>query len=323
MRGIMCVSVVLGAFSSVHASPLAASSLPTCAWNPHQNSLAKVESIGCFGAGVIFLRENTLPLCDWGDPGRSYEQLVHDAQGGPGAWQCVDAASAQRCVFQNGKPTSSVYGLIPATSGEPTIRLANGSALYGVQRLECISSHSSAPSDTLHPGDLVRGLGVPPFDCSGLPGHAATLIEIDGGAVQHVRPALVRGQATLRIHNSAGTRAAGVATQVSREMVQVSQPDAIAASAGTPPKGRNIAVILAVQVFGNNGWVDHTIKQFTVAGKPTLLEIQDQIEPGTDVRLQVRGTTCQYASPEGYDIRDARIQVETCIPDQSNPGACL
>jgi hypothetical protein len=304
----------------VHADPVIVNSSPICAWNPHQASLTQASISGpCSALGVVFLRENTLPVCDWGDPARSYQQLIHNAQGGPGAWQCVNVPTVRPCTFMNGKPTNNIYGLV-ATTNETTMSWANGAAIFGVLRLECVSSQTTAPVDTLRFGDVLRGLGVP-ASCTGSPSREAVLGEVDGGVVQHVRPATVRGQAVLRIHNGAGAAlvrrkpgsGGGAALRSGRSEV-VGQ---------SFPRGHSTTVILAIQVLTNGTWVDHAVAPVLIAGGAVHLEVQDQVAPGMDVRLQIRGVTCQFESPEGFEIHDARIQVETCIPDQSNPGSCL
>jgi hypothetical protein len=127
-------------------------------------------------------------------------------------------------------------------------------------------------------------------DCGDALAHAVILTDIDGGVVEHVRPASVRGQVLLRVDNQS-------------------------------PEGRSVT--LAIQVFSNGAWVDHTTTQFASTGTLTLHEVQDHVSPGMDVRLQVRVTNCERGFAGGYVIADARIQVETCIPDQSNPGSCL
>jgi hypothetical protein len=282
-------------------------------------------------SGVVFLRENTLPVCDWSDSARSYQQLLVPTQGGSGAWQCIELPVQQLCRFQGGRPVSPMYTLIHAGPSAPTMAWASGAALHGVQRLECTSSHTTTPVDTLYPGELVKGLDAPEFECGATPAGAVVLTEVDGGTIEHVRPALVRGQVSLRIHNAAGSSAlsAGAARPATRSggsggghgESHLGAMTRIAAA--SPPRGRSLTVTLAVQVFSNGTWVDHSVATFAATGRRVLQEIDDQVPPGMDVRLQVRGMTCQYGISEGYEIADARIQVETCIPDQSDPGSCL
>jgi hypothetical protein len=217
-----------------------------------------------------------------------------------------------------------MYTLLYWGSGDPTMAWTSGAALYGVQRLECTRRHT--PVDVLYPGEIVRGLDVPAFDCGGMSARAAVLGEIDGGVVEHVRPALVRGQVSLRIHNSAGAASVAARTQTRRPGGGRGTPQLGTTASGaamSAPKGRSLTVTLAIQVFSSGAWVDHKTSSFSATGLRALQEIEDQIPPGLDVRLQVRGMTCQYGISEGYEIADARIQVETCIPDQSDPNSCL
>jgi hypothetical protein len=275
--------VCLSVSGAANAEPTVGSSLPTCTWNPHQiSSLQRSAPATCFDAGVVFLRENTLPICDWGDPARSYLQLIQTSDGQPGAFECVNLTIGASCTIRNGRPRDAIYWLL----GPDTMAWANGGALYGVREFACTLNRTGTPVDHLIEQSIV-GLDAVEA-CSTEPAHAAVLTELDGGVVEHVRPAAVRGQALLRVDNSS-------------------------------PAGRSATATLAIQVFTNGAWIDHAITQFPITGTLTLYEVQDEVSPGMDVRLQVRGTTC-----EGGDVlADARIQVETCIPDQSNPGSCL
>lgn len=330
MRAFFVISCLF-ASGLAHAEPASMSSLPTCAWNPSQGSSPGEGAAACVASGVVFLRENTLPVCDWSDPARSYQQLLVPTQGGSGAWQCLELPVQQLCRFQAGRPVSPMYTLIHAGPSAPTMAWTSGAALYGVQRLECTSSHTATPVDVLYPGELVKGLDAPVFECGATPAGAVVITELDGGTVEHVRPALVRGQVSLRIHNAAGSlglsAGAGSAATRSRGSGGGHGESRLATMAGAaaapPPRGHSVMVTLAVQVFSNGAWVDHRTTTFAATGRRALQEIDDQVVPGLDVRLQVRGMTCQYSISEGYEIADARIQVETCIPDQSDPGSCL
>jgi hypothetical protein len=86
-------------------------------------------------------------------------------------------------------------------------------------------------------------------------------------------------------------------------------------------------VQLILQAFLNNNWTDVNSLEFSVTNQIQLLAIDaPNIAPGTEVRLQVRALypQCFFASHvQGWYIWDARIQVETCIPDQSDPRSCL
>jgi hypothetical protein len=256
------------------------SQLPVC---PLTSSRIATPS-NCVVAGSIFLRENSLPICDWGsDLDRSYMQLIRTTDGHRGPWQCVNLTVGTVCKIQNGKPDQVAYWLL----GPSTMAWTNGAALYGVREFACRRTTSSV--DDLLEQSVVGQLDVPD-DCGGVPAHPVALTDVDGGVVEHVRPAMVRGEALLRVGNDS-------------------------------PPGRSVT--LAIQIFNNGTWVDHQTMQVASTGTLTRYEVQDQVSPGEDVRLQVRGATCEGGFVHDYVIADARIQVETCIPDQGNPGTCL
>jgi hypothetical protein len=120
------------------------------------------------------------------------------------------------------------------------------------------------------------------------------LAELVGGDVEHIRPALVRAQLNAGYNAYSGPR------NISGDLV------------------------LALQVYGEHGWEDFKTVTRTTGPQPALYEVESIVPEGSSVRLQVRGAqSCQDQYGDAYDIRSMRILVETCIPDQSNPGTCL
>jgi hypothetical protein len=83
-------------------------------------------------------------------------------------------------------------------------------------------------------------------------------------------------------------------------------------------------VTLALQTLSASGWKDYATVQRVASATPSLIELTANIAPGSEVRLQIRATgLCFIQFDQVYDLRSARIQVETCVPDQTNPGSCL
>jgi len=277
----------------VFAQRAATSSLPTCAWSPQQNSaLADPGSLACAaGLGSVFLRENILPVCDWSDPARNYRQLLVPSQGGHGTLECLEVTRTP-CRFVGGQPLAPAYMLIPF--GNHDLAWDSGAALYGLTTMVCARTGTSV--DRLVAGEEIAGFNMAGSgSCSGLPAQTVVLAEVDGGTVEHVHPAAVRGEVIIAFNDAA------VST-------------------------RTLPVTLALQVFDGTAWVDHKAVTFNATDALDLLQphaIDDLVDPGFDVRLQIRGTTCDDNVVESYRIPSARIQVETCIPDQSNPGSCL
>ena len=169
----------------------------------------------------------------------------------------------------------------------PTMAFANGAALHGVRHFVCGRNGTSV--DSLLEQSLAT---TAPNACTPFGTLTGALSEVDGGVVEHVRDALVRGRAGIRIDND--TFSTG-----------------------------NTRGALAIQVFNNGAWVDHAVTRFLIKHTLSIFEIEDMVPPGMDVRLQVRGEECSQFIHYGFVVAEARIQVETCIPDQSNPGTCL
>lgn len=134
-------------------------------------------------------------------------------------------------------------------------------------------------------GYLMSGTCWPP------PYTAVTeLADVYGGTVEHVRKASVRGRVQLRY----------------------------------PYWPWDLTVTLAIQAYGASGWQDIATSQASIGAALAWYEVEASVDPGTDVRLQVRANwLCQARPSEAYDLRAALIDVETCVPDLSHPGSCL
>ncbi len=264
-----------------------------------------------------YYRETTLPLCEWGQGERSflYQFIRVDGRSEAWPWTCLGADCYDEetgsylnntCSFSGppgDRPMDAAYTLAPLDYWEQwyaDLDWSNGTAAYGGWFIKCARNPSSvAVTDT-----VVQSVfeGVPWNDgsvCPGWPhqGRQSRLIaELVGGDVEHVRPAIVRALATIGHYESHG---------------------------GT----RNLPndLVLAIQVFGSSGWEDFKTLVYTTSTQPSLYELEATVPEGSSVRVQVRGTEecIGFSNGDGYDIRSLRIQVETCIPDENNPGNCL
>jgi hypothetical protein len=117
------------------------------------------------------------------------------------------------------------------------------------------------------------------------------LADIQGGFVEHIRHAYVRGEIRLaRLHSG-----------VERDLT------------------------LAIQILENDGWNDHLTRRLTTSGSFQTYVIEGYVPPLTDVRLQVRADTPRSSgsNPYLYSAEDGGIFVEQCVPDPGNPGECI
>lgn len=262
-------------------------------------SLPVCSAGDCVASGADFLREHSLPLCEWGDPERGYQQFVFSS------WTCnlgraENGSWNDKCTFDaaSGRPTNAHYQLMvrdPNIDPYGSLQWPDGSALHdNFSGMGCERTDDGTGRDRVQWNIVAGALG--PDDCLLFfpVNPTSPLVEVDGGTIEHVRPAAVRGQVMI---------------------------------SGAPFDdffpGQSHVVVVAVQRFDGHAWVDSATTSRAVSFQQQLIEVETVLPPGTDVRLQVRGTPICYRDFITYDIRAARIQVETCIPDQSNPGSCL
>jgi hypothetical protein len=243
-------------------------------------------------APVLYGRESSLPLCTWGHYSEesSFQRFLWDfEENWYGAWTCRigDVHHDDTCTFGGApdyKPTNAQYALGPRNQPDnytADLVWPDGSALYGVWGIGCMSSGASGGADDILTSSNVEG------------GFGDEFAFVDGGTVEHVRPGLVRGSVMMML----------------------------------PPGGylprKEGDLVLAIQIYGDNGWEDFATRTFTVETTLTTFEVEAVVPELTDVRLAVRADATRGHLGVGYDLRDARIFVETCIPDQNQPGTCL
>lgn len=280
------------------AKPSVAAPPVICAWSPSVSAATTTPTEPqCGETGVIFLRENAVPMCEWGGNAHRYQPFVSTPPftswtcTGDGPW---DGRWNDTCTLDaNGRPTNASYYL--------SVRDRNvywtgdlswpDVAFYGSWGMSCERIPSQSTDrvvDHVLDGRVIGGT------CAGTnPTSQSLLAQIDGGTVEHVRPALVRGLVTL-------------------------------GGNWWDTQGQVITATLALQVFGDQGWVDYAVSHGNVTTEKHAYEVAAYVAPGTDVRLEVRASTpCHTRDSETFDMTSARLQVETCIPDQSSPGSCL
>ena len=261
-----------------------------------------------------YYREATLPLCEWGQGERSFhDQFIRQDGDQKSHWTCLGTRSYDpethgylndTCSFSGPpdfRPLDAVYTLVPFDWWEilsADLEWPNGTAGYGAWGIRCDRNASSAALRDIVASSTFEGIPWQGSSCPAWPnpGNRSTLIaELVGGDVEHVRPAIVRAQANIGYSAYAG------------------------------PRNIQGDLVLAIQVFGSAGWQDFKTVARTTGPTPSVHEVEATVPEGSFVRLQVRGTQkchgVQYG--DGYDIRNLRIQVEACIPDQTNPGSCL
>jgi hypothetical protein len=236
---------------------------------------------------LLYGRENSLPLCEWGyyEDARSFMGFITGGQGW-GDWTCKlpGVPGQDTCGFSGApdyKPTNAHYLLSvrdQADNYNGNLEWPDGSALYSVWGIQC-GGGGAGPRDIVERTNIEGGVG-----------HV--LAYVDGGVVEHVRPALVRGTVKIALPPNYLPRLAN-------------------------------DLELAIQVYGDNGWEDVETTIGTVEKKVRTFEVSAYVPELSDVRLAVRADSSRGALGAGYDVRDARIFVETCIPDQNDPGSCL
>ncbi len=255
----------------------------------------------CNGA---YYRESTLPLCEWGPSDRSLHEFLrgHD-QDNPAVWTCqAGGGGDDSCSFEGEpgayRPSNATYWLAPRDQGShysDNFVWPDGSAAYGGWGLGCARNTSSSVIDTVTRANF-EGIAWNGDNCQpvGKVASATVVAELVGGDVEHIRPAIVRVQANIGYYQFSG-----------------------------PARPQN-DMVLAIQVYGDSGWQDYATATRTTGKQPAWHEFEAAVPAGSFVRLQVRGMqNCVNHYGDSYDLRALRIQVETCIPDQNNPGNCL
>jgi hypothetical protein len=262
-----------------------------------------------------YYRERTLSLCEWGQGERSfYDQFIRSSEEMPPRWMCSLGLSRhpQTGDWQNHwcnfagppdvRPTDATYSLLPFDFPRyytADMEWPDGSAAYSGWGVACSRASSSSPVSDNVVSSTFEGKSLNDSACPAWPnqGRRPLLVaQVVGGDVEHVRPAIVRALARVGFNTTGG-------------------PQVVADD-----------LVLAIQVFGTNGWEDIATVTRTTSVEPKNFELEATVPEGSFVRMQLRGSKLclgGYREGAGYDVRSARIQVETCIPDQSNPGHCL
>jgi hypothetical protein len=274
--------------------------------HPHHDPEQKPQIPGYVLSNSVYYRETTLPLCEWGSGARSFFQFFYpnqeqqDAQE-PADWACFTSWQPDTCTFTAGpdpRPTNASYAVAPRAHYGANLQWPDGSTAHNVWSIGCAASSAAGSSADTVVGSTFEGdpwggtmcTFAPPWPQS----RKTLLAELVGGDVEHIRPALVRAQLFAGYYADAGAR------NISGDLV------------------------LALQVFGDQGWTDFKTITRTTGPQPAFYELEATVPAGSAVRFQLRGTQlCGDQYGDGYDIRSMRILVETCIPDQNNPGSCL
>jgi len=256
----------------------------------------------------IYGREHSLPMCDWTTPDRSlYFQFMYDNY--DETWVCTSMADRSSCTWSGYEPATSRYWFHPRRDprwqGDTYYRhgldlvWSDASSLRNTWSMSCErpvrrkGMPAPVPGRHLVLGSVVEGKrveGAP--SCGGsVTGIDVIVAEVDGGTVEHIRPGYVRGS-----------------VQIARSRYWAPMDD--------------LRVVIQGHVDGE--WQDLETRSATTTLAPETYAVEATVPELTDVRLQVRGKLpCNAPYGTGYDVRDARLFVETCVPDVSNPGECL
>ncbi len=258
-----------------------------------------------FRAG-LYGREHSLPICDWSTRDRTLLRFIVDPEEvryGPFSCRKLDGGQ-DSCTWTGSgaarSPSNSEYRIVPrdidSSHYQETFSWPDGSGLYDAYHMQCrrprrLGGHqvvsTSVDGQRIPGGETCDGFDDPS------PWMDVVLADVDAGTVDHVRTAYVRGSVTLALGEG--------------EMDRMGDD-----------------VELAIQQLVDGVWRDAAVAVATAEAYQQTVVVEGELEPLADVRLQVRGRyRCFGQGYVGYDIRDARIFVETCVPDQSNPGECL
>jgi hypothetical protein len=221
------------------------------------------------------------------------------------SWACIDSwgdghLPTDFCSWSNGRPLGRPGdGFYKWGNQWDMIRddlvWDDGTSLFEVLFSGCRNDWSSTTQDfsaeTYVLGRLASSSGT---QLRRVLGH------IQGGFVEHVRPAYVEAQVSV----------------YRRQFIalpwEVMNPNDLT---------------LAIQVLGNNGWQDVVTRTFTSGPPPNFqaFSINGYVPELTDVRLEIRSRVSRQPFEEhaGYSVREGAMFVETCVPDAGNPGECL
>lgn len=254
----------------------------------------------------IYGREHSLPLCDWTSDERSLVQFMFDQDE---TWQCTSMADRSACTWSGYVPATSRYWFHPRRDprwqDDTYYRYGldlvwpDASSLRGTWSMSCQrpvrrrGEPPPIPGRHVVLGSVVEGRVVEgaPICTGSIPSTDVIVAEVDGGTVEHIRPGYVRGS-----------------VQIARSSYWAQLDD--------------LRVVIQGRVDGQ--WQDLATRAAATTLAPETYAVEALVPELTDVRLQVRGKVrCNAPYGTGYDVRDARLFVETCVPDVSNPGACL
>jgi hypothetical protein len=247
--------------------------------------------------GKTFQREHRLPLCEWAPDRDNMRQVMHSFDVDNVYWYCKNGQS--QCDWTGTRPSNSSYRVAGSYYDDPyfyggEMTWPDGTKLYSTWGVGCTkAAQGDRDIVTSH---MLQGHIITWPTPPGAPHVPSVLADVDGGIVEHLRAAKV-----LAI------------VQLGRDPVYQYRVEN--------------DVVLAIQVATPGGWEDVATQSFTSEGSLQTFRLETHVEPGEAVRLQVRGTW-RIAGNQlgtGYELRDARLLVETCIPDQSNPDSpvCL
>jgi hypothetical protein len=119
------------------------------------------------------------------------------------------------------------------------------------------------------------------------------------GYIDHIEPATLRGTLRLGINGCPGTASNGWTC--------------------TPALGD---VEIALQKFDGQRYVDIAIASVAPSWTQTTHELQAAVEPGSDVRFEVRARNHEHGRFD-YALQTVRLFGAQCYPDFNNPGECL
>jgi hypothetical protein len=134
----------------------------------------------------------------------------------------------------------------------------------------------------------------PPFVCAPIyKGSGYQVVGHVTGLFSNIQPGMVRGSAELMIEED-------------------SQP--------VPQNYHDIE--LALQVYNGANWTDVATKTLYTGGSPYFGELEAMVQPGTQVRLEIRALRSSTWGKLIY-ISKVRMFGAQCYPDFANPGSCL
>jgi hypothetical protein len=234
-------------------------------------------------------RESSLPLCGVADETDSPYYPVWQQR----TWRCTDA-DGDDCAWQSPvRPNEDEYWIRPA---EPyynrNLLWPDDDAAFGVYGVHCRRNASSQSSDIVVSNNI-EGRITTPAPYGPLRYLDSEYAVLHGGYVEHVEPAYARASVRVRRNDAWRTDYQG-------------------------------DLILAIQMLGDGGWVDVATREVTTTWSYRTYSVEAMVPELTDVRVLLRGKhDRQNHLGASLQVKWARIFVEQCIPDLSNPGQCL